>query len=269
MDSGLLLDQLPLWLLFVLSLGLILLTWEAGYRVAGRATLREGGEEPFASEILGAVLGLLAFVLALTVSLAADRYGDRQDLAAAEVEAIRVAFLNAGYAEEPERSQLRAVLQSYVGIRLGPLERPDQVAEMHRRSMQAHAELSRLGERVGRGPAVSDVRSSLVTSLHDIQSLHHRRLRLGTISRTPPSVVFTLVALMAIAMFGLGWRARAAASRRRVSLAAFALSISLLMVLISWLDRPKNGLVRQNQQLLRGLQEWMVAQPTTGAQAAP
>lgn len=265
MNSGLLLDEMPLWLLFVLTLGFIAICWGAGFQWARRSH-RAGvaGEEAFSSEIMGALLGLLAFVLALTVDMAADRFADRQDLAQEEVETIRSAFLGAGHANPPERDALRAALRSYVALRLEPIAEVSQLADMERRSREVHAELVRLGERVGAGAGVTDVHASVVANLQDVVTLHHRRLALGLRSRTPPSVIWTMLTVMAIAMFGVGWRAGEKEGRRYMSLAAFALSFSLVMVLISWLDRPNNRLLQDNQQMMRGLQEWMEGQPGTG-----
>lgn len=263
MDSGLLLDELPLWLLFVLSILLIAASWAAGFHLARRAARRaDAREERFAGEIMGAVLGLLAFLLAFTFDMAMSRYVDRQDLAREEAEAIRSAFTSAAYAEEPERSLLRAALRRYAEVRAAPVRDQASFEDGIRRSAESHAEILRLGEIIGRGRAVTDVHALVVSNLDEMMGLHHRRVALGMRSRTPSSVIFTLCLVMAVAMFTVGWNAAEHATRRYATMGAFAIGFSAVIVLIAELDRPKNRLVAENRQVMEELRVWMDAQPS-------
>jgi hypothetical protein len=258
-DSGLLLDELPLWLLFALSILLIAAAWAAGFRLASR---REAGrEERYAGEIMGAVLGLLAFLLALTFDMAMSRYGDRQELAREEAEAIRSAFTSAAYAEEPARSQLRSALRRYAEVRAMPVRDQVSFEDAVSRSGELHAELLRLGELIGRGSSVTDVHATIVGNLDEMMSLHHQRIALGVRSRTPSSVILTLYLVMVVAMFTVGWSAGEHATRRYATVGAFAIGFSAVIVLISALDRPKNRLVAENRQVMEELRAWMDAQP--------
>jgi hypothetical protein len=262
-DSGLLIDELPLWLVFALSHLLIVAAWEAGFRLARHSARREDArEERYAEEIVGAVFGLLAFLLAFTFDMAMDRYGDRQDLAREEAEAIRSAFTSAAYAEEPERSQLRSALRRYAEVRTAPARDQRSFEDAVRRSGDSHAELLRLGETIGRGRSVTDVHALVVSNLDEMMSLHHRRVALGVRSRTPPTVIFTLCLVMAVAMFTVGWSAGEHRTRRYATVGAFAIGFSSVIVLISALDRPKNRLVAENRQVMEELRAWMDAQPS-------
>ena len=263
MDSGLLLDELPLGLLFALSILLIAAAWAAGFGLARRlARSQNAPEERYAGEIMGAVLGLLAFLLALTFDMAMNRYQDRQDLAREEAEAMRSAFTSAAYAEEPERSQLRAALRRYVEVRAEPVRDQRSLEDAVRRSGELHAELMRLGELIGRGRSVTDVHALVVDNLNEMMSLHHRRLALGLRSRTPSSVIGTLFLVMAMAMFTVGWSAGEHATRRYATVGAFAIGFSSVIVLISALDRPENRLVVENRQVMEEIRAWMDAQPS-------
>lgn len=263
MDSGLLFDELPLWLLFALSILLIAAAWAAGFRLARHAARREDvTEERYAGEIMGAVLGLLAFLLALTFDMAMSRYGDRQELAREEAEAMRSAFTSAAWAEEPERSRLRSALRRYAEVRAAPIRDQGSFEDAVRRTGELHAEITRLGEIIGRGSSVTDVHAMVVGNLDEMMSLHHRRVALGVRSRTPPSVIATLILVMLVAMFTVGWSAGEHATRRYASVCAFAIGFSAVIVLISALDRPKNRLVAENRQVMEELRAWMDAQPS-------
>jgi multisubunit Na+/H+ antiporter MnhG subunit len=73
-------DVVPLSLLLIGVFVLVLLSVEGGYRL-GRAARRgdEDSDSPL-GEMIGATLGLLAFLLAFTFSLAATRYDTRRQL---------------------------------------------------------------------------------------------------------------------------------------------------------------------------------------------
>jgi hypothetical protein len=256
-NSGLLLDESPLGLLFALSILFIAAAWAAGFGLARRsARLQDAPEERYAGEIMGAVLGLLAFLLALTFDMAMDRYQDRQELAREEAEAMRSAFSSAAYAEEPERSQLRAAHRRYVEVRAAPVRDRGSLEDAVRRSGELHAELMRLGELIGRGRSVTDVHALVVQDLGAMMSLHHRRVALGLRSRTPSSVIVTLFFVMAMAMFTVGWSAGEHATRRYATVGAFAIGFSSVIVLISALDRP------ENRQVMEEIRAWMDAQPS-------
>jgi heme/copper-type cytochrome/quinol oxidase subunit 2 len=79
MDSTRLLDSLPLWALFVLTVVTVVVAVELGYRL-GQFRRRRSEEEKEApvGAIVGATLGLLAFMLAFTFSLAATRFDSRR-----------------------------------------------------------------------------------------------------------------------------------------------------------------------------------------------
>ena len=59
---------------------------------------------------VGSTLGLLAFVLAFTFGMAASRFDVRGELRISEAIAIRTADLRAQHLPEPQRSEIRALL---------------------------------------------------------------------------------------------------------------------------------------------------------------
>jgi hypothetical protein len=67
--------------------------------------------------MVGAALGLLAFILAFTFGLAAARFDNRRQVLLDEANAIGTTYLRAGVL--PERSeQIRTLLRDYVSTRL-------------------------------------------------------------------------------------------------------------------------------------------------------
>ena len=72
-------DALPIWLLFLLTAGLVVFTVEMGF-LLGKIVRRRSAEERESpvSAIAGTILGLPAFMLAFTFSIASDRYDTKR-----------------------------------------------------------------------------------------------------------------------------------------------------------------------------------------------
>src|ERR1041385_3910873 len=114
MQNNLALDALPLWGLFIVILLVVLISVEFGYRLGRyRRSRREQEKEAPVGTMVGATLGLLAFILAFTFGLAANRFDIRRELLLDEANAIGTTYLRAGML--PERGQqVRDLLRAYV-----------------------------------------------------------------------------------------------------------------------------------------------------------
>src|SRR5437868_5263164 len=123
MNETPLLDGLPLWGLFVATVAIVALSVEAGFRL-GRYR-RQGSDaekEAPVGAIAGATLGLLAFVLAFTFSLAASRFDSRRGIVLQAPNAIGTCYLRAGLLTAPPNAAARKLLRDYVDVRLRAAE---------------------------------------------------------------------------------------------------------------------------------------------------
>jgi hypothetical protein len=128
------LDFLPVWGVFVATLLLILLSVEIGYRLGRYRWKRsEKAKEAPIGEMVGATLGLLAFLLAFTFGVAATRFDARKQAVRDEANAIRTTYLRAGLLPEPQRTEVRKLLREYVDVRLEAV-RSGNVEQATRRS---------------------------------------------------------------------------------------------------------------------------------------
>jgi hypothetical protein len=89
-----LLDYLPLWGGYLAMVAVFLVAAEGGYRLAGyRLHRKDVGQTSQAGAIMGATLGLLAFMLAFTFGMGASRFDTRKQLVLDEANAVRTAYL--------------------------------------------------------------------------------------------------------------------------------------------------------------------------------
>src|SRR3954447_22604714 len=106
-----LLDQLPIWVVFLLFAVLTLACYEIGFRIGRWWQDREPGEQEGPTDMLvGSLLALVAFLLAVTMGMAADRFDTRRNNVLASANAISTAYLQASYLPEPDAESLRETL---------------------------------------------------------------------------------------------------------------------------------------------------------------
>ena len=148
MQSNGLLDALPLWALFTVILLIVLLSVEFGYRLGKyRRRQHETEKEAPLGTMVGATLGLLAFILAFTFGLAASRFDNRRQLLLDEANAIGTTYLRAGMIPE-RREQVRDLLREYVAARLDAVQ-PGKLGTGIRRSEDIQQKLWTEAETVG------------------------------------------------------------------------------------------------------------------------
>jgi hypothetical protein len=135
MDALAWLSSVHLGLLFVGLLAVLLLAAELGFRLGSRSRARRAarvaaGEQAAEKDSVGFVtagmLGLLAFLLGVSLSMAQSRYDQRRDVVRDEANAIGTVWLRTGFVAEPKGSEMRQVLREYADLRLAALGDPAQ-----------------------------------------------------------------------------------------------------------------------------------------------
>ena len=98
MYSQQLLDPIPIVGVFLLIAAILLAVFEVGYRV-GRWWQEKTPDEKEGptSMLVGSLLALMAFLLAVTMGMAVDRFDTRRSLVLDEANAIGTTYLRAGY----------------------------------------------------------------------------------------------------------------------------------------------------------------------------
>jgi hypothetical protein len=130
------LDPLPIWVLFLLFLGAGLLCYEGGVRIGLWWQRRTPDEKEGPTGIIvGALLALMAFLLGVTVSMAADRYDARRKLVVEEANSIGTTYLRAGYLVQPQNDTIREILRDYVPLRISTRD-DEELLRRHAESEQ-------------------------------------------------------------------------------------------------------------------------------------
>jgi hypothetical protein len=102
--SSSIVDAMPLWTLYILSVLIALLSIEVGWRLGDyRRTAGEDKKAPISAAI-GATLGLLAFLLAFTFGMSRSRFDNRKQVVLDEANAIGTTYLRADFLPEASRA---------------------------------------------------------------------------------------------------------------------------------------------------------------------
>ena len=259
-ECSLTIDDIPLWLLFAATILLIVAAVEFGYflgKTARRAS--EDEKESPVSAIAGTVLGLLAFILAFTFGIVADRYDARKALVVEQANAIRTAFSRSDFLPTPSRDEAKGLYNDYVAIlvevgRSGSIaDNSAQISELQ--SIQK--QLWNLAVEHVRSGDNSDVSASYVESLNDMSNVLATRIAVAVGSRIPTGLWIVLYVLVVLGMVAVGYQAAIAASRRSWATVVLALAFSLVIALIAALDNPERGYLPVSQQPLIDLQSSM------------
>jgi hypothetical protein len=255
-DAGLF-DLVPVWSIFPLTLALVLLATEAGFRLGGyRRRRSEQEDRPPVGEMVSATLALLAFLLAFTFGMAASRFDVRRSLVIEEANAIGTTYLRATLLPEPHQSEIRKLLREYVGVRLEAIQ-TGKVHEAIGQSEELHARLWTEATAVGEKNPNSVVVGLFIRSLNEVIDLHTKRVSLGVRNRIPGVIWAALYFIAIISTSVVGYHAGLAGARRSLAAIALCLAFCAVMTLNADLDRPQTGFLRVSQQALIDVQTTM------------
>jgi len=256
-----LIDSLPIVGVFVTFAIVALPISEGGYRLGRWWQERTPDEkEGPTSMIVGSLLALMAFLLAITMGMASDRFDTRRGLVLAEANSIGTTYLRAGYLPEPASSEIRGLLREYVPLRIATNDLADVQVRMAR-SIEIQAEVWSIAEELARATPESEVLSLFIDSLNETIDLHETRVTAVLNARVPETILILLLVGSVLTLGMVGYNA--GLTRRRSPLTAVALIAVLgaVITLVVDLDRPRDGFVTVSQQPLVDLQEQIGAPP--------
>ncbi len=250
---GTILDLIPLWAMFVLTITLVMLAVEAGYIFGKTHKGRHVDTNPV-STMVGAALGLLAFILAFTFGMAGSRFEVRKELVIQDANAIRTAYLRTSMIDEPQKSEMRNLLGEYVDVRLEASLHPEKRSiESLVRTQQIQDQLWEIAQKLAKKEPGSNPITLLVQSVNDVIDKHNERISIAFTNRIPPTIWLVLYTMLFFSMAALGYYSGITVSRSRLVAVVLAVAFSSIMLLIDDLDRPQQGFLKISQQAMIGV----------------
>ena len=243
------LDQIPVWLLYGVTVVLLFGGSEFGFRLG--KWLRSGksdSEKASANAIMGSTLGLLAFMLAFTFGMSSTRFEARKQLVLEEASAALVSYQRAQLLPEPEKQECSRLLRDYVGVRIhiAGLKNMEELQEALTRSEHIQDALWAQAENLSDRP--SAILGGFMQSLSALTDLQMKRVRAAVWNRIPTLIVITLFSIAFLALTAMGYSAALAESRATIPAVLLILAFSAIIVLIVDLERPRQQLFHISQE---------------------
>ncbi len=249
-------DSVPVLGVFVAFAIFTLLCYEGGFRLGRWWQDREPGEQEGPTGLLvGSILALLAFLLAVTMGMASDRFDARRAVVLDEANSIGTTYLRAGYLPEPASSQIRELIRQYVPLRIvgTDVQGVDLAADIQR-SVEIQAKLWAIAEDVARTTDQGDLVALFIESLNDTIDVHETRVIAGIYARVPETVLLLLIGGSALSLGMVGYSAGLTKRRGLLNAVVLILALGAVITIVIDLDRPRQGFIQVNQQPLIDLQ---------------
>ena len=247
-------DALPIPVFFILFALISLACYEGGFRLGRWWQNREPGEQEGPTGVLvGSILALLAFLLAVTMGMASDRFDARRAIVLDEANAIGTTYLRAGYLPEPASSQIRELLRQYVPLRIRTSSSDDLQGDIQK-SQAILNQLWTIAEGVAKTTNQGDLVSTFIESLNDTIDLHETRVTAAS-ARVPETVVLLLIIGSALTLGMVGFSAGLTRRRSLLSAAVLIIALGAVITIVVDLDRPREGFIQVSQQPLIDVQQ--------------
>jgi hypothetical protein len=251
------LDQFPVPMVFVLFAIVSLLFFEVGYRIGTWWQDRMPGDQEGPTDMLvGSLLALMAFVLAITMGMAADRFDARRGMVLEEANAIGTTYQRAEYLPPPEAERVQELMREYLPNRISSDDTAAVQAAVQR-SLELQAELRAITAAVAQSGHSPDLVSSFGESVNEIVSISEARVVAGLYARVPETIIVLLLAGSALSLAMVGYSGGLNHRRGILSAIVTIVALGAVTTLVVDLDRPQDGFLTVSQQALLDVQKWI------------
>jgi len=258
-------DLIPLWMVLLGSVISMVAFIEVGIKLGSNIKGKPiKAQTAQVRAIMGASLGLLAFMLAFSFSMAQRHFEVRTQSFMLEVTAISSAYRGADLIDDSARPVARGLLQQFVAIRLEMMQLSgsndmSKVFELIKDSNRLHDSLWSLAESSMEDPENSESSGIFSQSVLAMINAQDARLQAVLFNRISPVIWITLYIMALLSMIVMGYQAGLTGARSGIATWSLAVTFSVVMALVMDLDRPNQSLFSMNQQLMVDLHNRMSA----------
>jgi hypothetical protein len=249
------LDPIPVTGVFLGFVIIAFAVYELGYRFGrwwqGRSPVEATGPTEM---MVGSILALLAFLLAVTMNMASERFDTRRSLVREEANTIGTTFLRAGYLPTPYGDEIQNLLRAYVPLRIAHADAAQHAANRVR-SKQIHPLLWAQAEALVRNTPDSESLSLFIESLNELIDVYTTRVVARVYARVPETVILALVIGAIVTMGVVGYSAGLTTRGSLLTAVMLVVALGTILTLVIDLDRPDDGFLRVSQQPLIDLRE--------------
>ena len=248
------LDQSPIWVVYLVTVAIALVAAEVGFRIGMWLQRRDpdSGKTPMTGAVVGGMLGLMAFLLAFCIGIVINQHNGRKAMVVTEANAVGTAYLRADFLGEPDRSSTRDLLREYVELRLAAAADLALYDSALTRSEAIHGELWSIVEDSVRQGQESAIMALFVDAINEVIDVHSLRLAAVDL-RLPELLWLVLYAATVLSFLLVGVASSADGKRDPLAILLFVLAFVAVLMIIVDLDRPQQGILTVSQSALSDL----------------
>ena len=237
MDLAQFITSLNPWILFGLIVVYCVAFAEVGSLVA-QFRIKKGIKEPDAAigTAVGAMLGLLAFMLGFNFSITASRFSDRKALVISQANAIGTSYLRTSILPEKQKQAIRKYYREYVAVLLNKKYPAEELDKSIAYLNKLHILIWRQTASLARENMDSELRSLFVASVNTVIDLASERKTVAMVFRIPGLLWGLLFLLAGLSMFSIGYQTGALGHRRILDLPLLASAFALVIIMIAQMD---------------------------------
>lgn len=248
--------------LFVLVCAFFILAMVFGHWMGKRAWTKKGQDEVTASHVQSmqsALLGLLALLLGFTFAMGISRFDKRQDLVAAEANAIGTAYMRTAFLPSYARKEIRSLFNSYVDSRIDFYSAgidSDMLASSNQKSADVLNQLwlsSVQGAKATNPPQLAGLYIAALNEMIDVNEERQSAFE----NRVPEAVLWLLFFTAFMSLGLVGYCCGMNSKRPGVTSVMFALTIAAVLIVVLDVDRPRRGLITVNQSSMLRVQQYI------------
>lgn len=231
---------------------------EAGFRAGLRAKrVADESMRTYVNTIQAALLGVLALLLAFSLSLALERHDSRSQAVVDEANAIGTAWLRTELLPESIQPQVRLALREYLDLRIEASRATVlEMSEVERQRRETASRQNALWSLGTRSVALDDRPATtglFLQSLNEMIDSYGRRT--ASVDRHVPEVVLLLLCGTFVLVAAIvGYAGGLSGQRSVIATYIMVTLITVLVFLVIDLDRPRRGLIAVDHTSLIVLQ---------------
>jgi Na+/H+ antiporter NhaC len=236
--------EIPAWLIAsVIFVLVIIINW-AGFRLRKKQIAgKTEAEIDSIGSIEGAMLGLMALLLAFSFGMAATKFDERRKIIVEEANDIGTAILRSDLYSDSIRKLFLQDFSSYLDARIAYYNAGVNNDNIRLALEKAEVISARLWKRATLSHDPSNPARTLqmipaLNSMIDIVTTRESARE----SKVPPLILFMLLILTLVSAFLTGYNYKGK-RRSMVMVTGFALMMALTLYLVMELDRPRRGLI--------------------------
>jgi len=249
MHIGHLVTALPSWALFGVIVVVCVIFSEIGAVIGiKRKTIKPNEPDNVIGAAVGAMLGLLAFMLGFTFSLTEARFGERKHLVIEQANAIGTCYLRAGLIPETQKVAMRRYLKDYLEglLKLNQQHDTTSIARLE----DIHLQMWQQATSLVNQDMDTQIRALFISSLNAVLDLAEEREIVALVFRIPDIFWVSLFLLSVFSMFSFGYQTGMSGMRRIVATPLLAGAFALVFMMIADMDSIDNRRFKISQKPL-------------------